>query len=55
MNKLELIHALKDATYLTKPKAAAVVDVLFNEIAGSLVKGEQVEIWGLCYSFAKET
>lgn len=27
MNKLELIQALKDATDLTKPQAAAVVDI----------------------------
>jgi hypothetical protein len=30
MNKLELIQALKDATDLTKPEAAAVVDILFQ-------------------------
>ena len=27
MNKLELIQSLKDATDLTKPEAAAVVDI----------------------------
>ena len=31
MNKLELIQALKDATDLTKPEAAAVVDIFFME------------------------
>jgi nucleoid DNA-binding protein len=33
MNKLELIQALKDATDLTKPEAAAVVDIFFNGMA----------------------
>ena len=31
MNKLELIQALKDATDLTKPEAAAVVDIFLVE------------------------
>jgi hypothetical protein len=31
MNKLELIQALKDATDLTKPEAAAVVDIFSME------------------------
>ena len=44
MNKLELIQALKDATDLTKPQAAAVVDIFFNDIAAALVRGERVEI-----------
>ena len=33
MNKLELIQALKDATDLTKPEAAVVVEIFFNEMA----------------------
>ena len=39
MNKFELIQALKDATDLTKPQAAAVVDIFFNKMAGALAKG----------------
>ena len=39
MNKLELIQALKDATDLTKPEAAAVVDIFFNGMADALAKG----------------
>ena len=54
MNKFELIHALKDATDLTKPEAAAVVNVLFNEMAAALANGERVEIRGLCSFFVKE-
>ena len=40
MNKLELIQALKDATDLTKPEAAAVVDIFFNGMADALAKGD---------------
>jgi len=54
MNKLELIQALKDATNLSRSKAAAVVDIFFNEMAGALAKGERVEIRGLCSFFVKE-
>jgi integration host factor subunit beta len=54
MNKLELIQALKDAIDLTKPQAAAVVDILFNEMAQELSKGGRVEIRGLCSFFVKE-
>ncbi len=54
MNKLELIEALKDATDLNKPQAAAVVGILFNEMADALAKGNRVEIRGLCSFFVKE-
>ena len=54
MNKLELIQALKDATDLTKPEAAAVVEIFFNEMADELAKGGRVEIRGLCSFFVKE-
>ena len=54
MNKLELIQALKDATDLTKPKAAAVVNLFFNEMADELAKGGRGEIRGLCSFFVKK-
>ena len=54
MNKLELIQALKDATDLTKPQAAGVVDIFFNEMAAALANGDRVEIRGLCSFFVKE-
>ena len=44
MNRLNLIQALKDATDLTKPQAAGVVDIFFNRMAEELAKGERVEI-----------
>ena len=54
MNKLELIQALKDATNLSRSKAASVVDIFFNEMANELAKGGRVEIRGLCSFFFKE-
>ena len=54
MTKVQLIQALKDATDLTKPEAAAVVDIFFNEMANELAKGGRVEIRGLCSFFVKE-
>ena len=54
MNKLELIQALKDATKLSRSKAAAVEDIFFNEMANELAKGGRVEIRGLCSFFVKE-
>ena len=54
MNKLKLIQALKDSTDLSRSKAAAVVDIFFNEMADELAKGGRVEIRGLCSFFVKE-
>ena len=54
MNKLELIQTLKDATDLSRSKAAAVVDIFFNGMAAALAKGDRVEIRGLCSFFVKE-
>ena len=54
MNKVQLIQALKDATNLSRSKAAAVVDIFFNEMAEALANGDRVEIRGLCSFFVKE-
>ena len=54
MNKLELIQALKDATDLSRSKAATVVDTFFNEMANELAKGGRVEIRGLCSFHVRE-
>ena len=54
MNKLELIQGLKDATDLTKPQAAAVIEIFFNGMADALAKGDRVEIQGLCSFLVKE-
>ena len=54
MNKVQLIQALKDATNLSRSKAAAVVDIFFNQMSDALAKGGRVEIRGLCSFFVKE-
>jgi len=54
MNKLDLIKTLKNETKLTKPKAEAVVNLFFNEMANALAKGDRVEIRGLCSFYVKE-
>ena len=54
MNKADLILALKKEAKLTKPEAAAVVNLFFNEMADALAAGDRVEIRGLCSFFVKE-
>ena len=54
MNKLELIQELHHTTDLTKPEAASIVDVFFNEMTAALANGDRVEIRGLCSFFVKE-
>ena len=54
MNKLELISTLKDRADLTKSEAAEVIKIFFDSLADSFVKGERVEIRGLCSFHIKE-
>ena len=54
MNKLELIKNLKEECQITKKEAAAVVDLLFNEMANALAEGDRVEICGLCSFYVKK-
>ena len=54
MNKLDLIIALKNETDLTKSEAEAVVNLFFDEMANALVKGDRVEIRGLCSFYVKK-
>jgi integration host factor subunit beta len=54
MNKLDLIAALKNETDLTKSEAKAVVNLFFNEMANALIKGDRVEIRGLCSFYVKQ-
>ena len=54
MNKLGLIKTLKNETGLTKPEAAKIIDLFFNEMANSLAAGDRVEIRGLCSFSVKE-
>jgi len=54
MNKLELISTLKERANLTKVEAAEVIKLFFDSLAESFVKGERVEIRGLCSFHIKE-
>jgi len=54
MNKLELIETLKEDARLTTSEAKAVVKLFFNEISNALIKGDRVEIRGLCSFYVKE-
>ena len=54
MNKLDLIEALKTEAEITKNEAAAVVQLFFDEMAETLVKGDRVEIRGLCSFYVKK-
>ncbi len=54
MNKLELIETLREETDLTKSEVKAVVKLFFKEISNALVKGDRVEIRGLCSFYVKK-
>ena len=54
MNKLELISALKERTKLSKTEANEVVNIFFNSLRDSFIRGERVEIRGFCSFFIKE-
>jgi integration host factor subunit beta len=54
MNKLELIETLKEDAKLKKSEAKAVVKLFFNEMSNALIKGDRVEIRGLCSFYVKE-
>jgi len=54
MNKLELISTLKEKANLTKAEAAEVIKLFFDSLADAFVKGERVEIRGLCSFHIKE-
>lgn len=54
MNKLELIAALKNKAGISKSEAATVVQILFDDIAEALARGDRVEIRGLCSFYVKE-
>ena len=51
MTKQQLIESLQNKTGHTKPEAEAVVNLVFNEMANTLAKGNRVELRGFC-SFA---
>ena len=46
VNKLELISALRQKMDLSKPEAAKIVDLFFDNMADALARGNRVEIRG---------
>jgi len=54
VNKLELVSALREKMDLSKPEAAKVVDIFFDNMAEALASGGRVEIRGLCSFYVKE-
>ncbi len=54
MHKADLINAFKNETDLTKPEAAKIMDLFFNEMSNALASGDRVEIRGLCSFYVKQ-
>ncbi len=54
MNKLELIRELREKTKLTKDEATEIVKLFFDAMTDAMVKGERVEIRGLCSFYIKD-
>ena len=54
MNKLDLILKLSREAKITKPEAAKIVQIFFDEIANALAAGDRVEIRGLWSFFVKK-
>jgi len=47
MNKVKLIQSMSDASDLTQPQTAGVVDIFFNGMANALAKGWTREDQGI--------
>jgi len=54
MNKLKLVSILKEQMNLSKPEAAKVVELFFDNMAETLAKGDRVELRGLCSFYVKK-
>jgi len=54
MTKLQLIERLKQEGDITKEEAVTILEIFFDSMAESLIRGERVEIRGLCSFFIKE-
>jgi integration host factor subunit beta len=54
LNKLELISILKEQADLSKAEAAGVIDLIFDKMSDALVRGDRVEVRGLCTFYVKE-
>ena len=54
LNKIELIAALRQKSDISKSEAAAVVDLIFDQMVLTLTRGDRVEVRGLCSFYVKE-
>jgi integration host factor subunit beta len=54
MNRCELIQALQESMNLSKSEATQTVKLFFDSIIDALLKGDRVEIRGLCTFRIKE-
>ena len=54
MNKAELVEALRKETGLTKGEAEHAVQLFFDQMSDTLVRGDRVEIRGLCSFHVKK-
>ena len=54
MNKIQLIGALRTKTKVTRSEAAQIVNLFFNGISETLLRGDRVELRGLCSFYVKK-
>jgi integration host factor subunit beta len=54
MNKSGLVDTLQRQVGISKAKAEAIVNIFFDAMSDALVRGDRVEIRGLCSFFVKE-
>jgi len=54
LNKIDLIHELKNRSGIAHYQAVEVVNTFFESIANALASGDRVEIRGLCSFYVKE-
>jgi integration host factor subunit beta len=54
LNKLDLIRELKGKCQLTQTETLEIVDLFFFEVSNALIKGDRIEIRGLCSFSVKQ-
>ena len=54
MNKSDLVEKLSKRAGITMKRAAEIVDLVFDEMTGNLVKGDRIEIRGFGSFVIKE-
>jgi integration host factor subunit beta len=53
MNKSGLVRTLQEEVGISKAKAEAVIDIFFDAMSDALVRGDRIEMRGLCSIFVK--